>query len=94
MFPAFLLRSWLAVPATAVKALVAFPTSIPVKVEAPVPPLPTANCPDHPADTEAAFSNALDELPPNDKVTLVSLCAVSAAGVTVSPEKPCNPCGP
>lgn len=49
-------------------------------VDAPVPPRLTASWPVQPAVIDAAFNNAVDALPPNVKVTLVSLTLVSAAG--------------
>lgn len=51
--------------------------------EAAVPPRVKPNCPVHPAVIEAAFTNAVVELPPRVKVTFVSSAFVRAAPVGI-----------
>lgn len=48
----------------------------------PTPPLVNGRIPDHPAVIDVACSNAFVGEPPKVKVTLESLFAVKAAGVT------------
>jgi hypothetical protein len=89
VFPAFLRNNCEAVPATAVIAPVPLPMATPVKVDAPVPPLATDNCPAQPNVNETALINDPFGVPPNVNVTLVS-----SVFVKLPPEKYSNAVAP